>query len=65
MTLGDACVTADGIELIGDPYNQYDIECSCGIIEELRHNRLHACNGTKYMYIKHSQSVFIEYLLTN
>lgn len=50
MTLGDACVTADGIKLIGDPYNQYNIECSGGIIEELRHNRLHACNRSKYMY---------------
>lgn len=43
MALGDACVTADGIELIRDPDNQYNIESCCCIIEELRHNGLHAC----------------------
>lgn len=64
MALGYACVTADGIELIGDPYNQYDVECSCGIIEELRHNSLHACNR-RYIDIEQTQSTRAQSLLTH
>lgn len=64
MTLGYACVTADGIELIGDPYNQYDIECSCGIIEELRHNSLHACNR-RYIMVYPRSTKSTQSLLTH
>jgi len=42
MTLGDARVTADGIVLIRNPDNQYDVEGRGGVIEELRHDGFHS-----------------------
>lgn len=42
MAFRNGRVAADGIKLIRDPDNQYYIESSCCIIEELRHDGLHA-----------------------
>jgi len=63
MTLGDARVTADGIVLIRNPDNQYDVEGRGGVIEELRHDGFHSCRkaglqGLMAMQINQSSGGF-------
>lgn len=43
VPLASVSVATDGVVLISQPHNEDDVECSGGVIEELRHDGLHAC----------------------
>lgn len=43
VPLGNCRVAAYSIVLVRYPHDQYDVERSCSIVEELRHYSLHAC----------------------
>ena len=45
MSLADVSVAADGIVLVRDPHHQDDVEGRRGVVEELRHDRLHPYNS--------------------
>lgn len=47
VALAYAGVTADGVVLIGYPYDEDDVEGGGGIVEELTHDRFHA-NQSEY-----------------
>lgn len=42
MPLRQRRVTTNRIVLIGEPYREDDVECSCGVVEEFRHYCFHA-----------------------
>ena len=44
MSFADVGVAADGVVLVSDPDDQNDVEGGGCVIEELGHDRLHACN---------------------
>lgn len=41
VPLAGVGVAADGVVLVGQPNDEDDVECSCGVIEELRHYGFH------------------------
>lgn len=47
MTFGDCSVATDRVVLVSYPHDEDYVKCSCGVVKELRHDRLHACRQGK------------------
>ena len=65
MSATDGRVTADDVELIGDPDDEDDVERRRRVVKERRHYVLHACDATQMRYENALHSVHKLLLLYN